>query len=145
MRFSHTVRTTAPPEEIWSLWTDVARWPDWDTELASASLDGDFGLGATGTLKPERGPASRFTIAELSPGEGYAFMIGLPLCRLGVARRLAREAGGTSFTHEVSFEGPLSFVFGALLGGRYRWALPGVMENLRGEAEGAAERSGAAP
>jgi len=137
VRFDHTVQTTASPAQIWALWTDVARWPDWDTELASASLRGDFGLGATGTLKPKSGPASGFTITDLTPGEGYAFDIRLPLCRLRIERRLAREAGGTSFTHEISFEGPMSFVFGALLGGRYRRALPGVMGNLRREAEGA--------
>jgi len=38
LEFEHTVLTTAPPERIWEAWTDVGRWPEWDTELASASL-----------------------------------------------------------------------------------------------------------
>jgi hypothetical protein len=36
----------------------------------------------------------------------------------------------------VTFTTPLSFVFGNLLGRRYRRALPVVMENLRKMAEG---------
>ena len=46
MQFDYSVETTAPPEKIWSAWTDVERWPQWDTELASASLDGSFALDA---------------------------------------------------------------------------------------------------
>lgn len=136
MKFAHTVETTAPPEKIWGAWTDVERWPEWDTELDSAALDGGFALGAKGKLKPKSSPASRFFISELIPGEGYAFITRLPLCELKVDRHLTRkEGGGAFFTHEVSFVGPLSFVFGNLLGRRYREALPVVMEHLRRIAE----------
>lgn len=136
MKFAHTAWTTAPPEKIWAAWTDVKRWPQWDTELASASLEGGFAIDAKGKLKPKRGPASGFTISELTPGESYAFTTRLPLCELEVRRRLTRkDGGGACFTHEVTFTGPLSFVFGNLLGRRYREALPAVMENLRKTAE----------
>jgi uncharacterized protein YndB with AHSA1/START domain len=136
MKFNYTVEATAPPEKIWGAWTDVERWPEWDTELASAALDGSFALGAEGRLKPKRGPASDFTISESTPGESHTFTTRLPLCELKVSRRLTRNDGnGVLFTHEVSFVGPLSFVFGNLLGRRYREALPMVMENLRKIAE----------
>jgi Polyketide cyclase / dehydrase and lipid transport len=135
MKFAHTVETTAPPEKIWAAWTDVKRWPEWDTELASASLEGSFALGAKGKLKPKRGPAARFSISELIPGESYTFTTRLPLCELKVRRHLTLKDGGACFTHEVSFVGPLSTVFANLLGRRYREALPVVMENLRNIAE----------
>jgi uncharacterized protein YndB with AHSA1/START domain len=64
MKFDHRVETTAP-EKIWGAWTDVERWPQWDTELVSATLDGSFALGAKGRVKPKRGPAARFSISEL--------------------------------------------------------------------------------
>ena len=136
MKFAHTVEASAPPEKIWAAWIDVERWPEWDTELASASLEGSFAIGAKGRLKPKRGPASRFTISELTRGESYAFTTRLPLCGLKVRRHLTRKDGGpTYFTHQVSFVGPLASVFGNLLGRRYREALPMVMENLREIAE----------
>jgi hypothetical protein len=136
MKFDHTVKTIAPPEKIWAALTDVERWPEWDTELASAALGSSFALGAKGRLKPKRGPATDFTISELTPRESYAFTTRLPLCELKVRRYLTRKDGGaTYFTHEVSFVGPLYFVFGNLLGRRYREALPVVMENLRKTAE----------
>jgi hypothetical protein len=71
MKFDHTVETTASPEKIWAAWTDVERWPQWDTELDSASLEGSFALGAKGRVKPKRGPEARFSISELISGESY--------------------------------------------------------------------------
>lgn len=137
MKFEHTVRTSASPQRIWAIWTDVPRWPGWDTELVSASIpDGRFALGVTGTVRPRTGPASTFSVSELEPGTSYAFMTRLPLCRLVVRRQLMAEpAGGTRFTHQVTFAGPLSGLFGVLLGRRFRSALPGVMDNIRVIAE----------
>ena len=139
MRFEHTLTTSAAPGDVWAVWTDVARWPEWDSELEATSVEGGgLALGAKGTLRPRRGPASSFVVSELQPGEAYAFATRLPLCRLVVRRLGERGDGGTTFTHEVSFFGPLSFLFGVLLGGRFRAALPGVMENVRRVAEGSA-------
>jgi hypothetical protein len=136
MKFDHIVETTAPPERIWAAWTAVKHWLQWDTELVSATLDGSFALGAKGRLKPKRGPAARFSISELIPGEIYKFTTRLLLCELKVSRRLTRKGGsGAFFTHEVSFVGPQSFVFANLLGRRYREALPVIMANLRKIAE----------
>lgn len=135
MRFDHTMRTNAAAGDVWAVWTDVARWPEWDGEFESAYIEGGrIALGARGSLRPRRGPASSFVVSEFEPEKGYAFSTRLPLCELVIRRRLGRD-GGTTFTHEVSFVGPLSYLFGALLGRRFRAALPGVMENVRSIAE----------
>ena len=137
MRFDHTVKTGAAPGDVWAVWADVARWPECDAELESASVEGGrLALGARGTLKPRRGPSSRFVVSEFERGEDYAFVTRLPLCDLVVGRRLGEDGDGrTAFTHEISFVDPLSSLFGALLGGRLRAALTGVMENARRIAE----------
>lgn len=138
-RFSHTRETAAPPEAVWSLWTDVARWPDWDTELEHASLDGPFVRGAEGRLKSRGSPATTFVVSEFGRGTGYTFVTELPLgSSLNVKRYLAREGEITRFTHEVWFAGPLALPLGATLGRRFEAALPGVMERLQGLAEAAA-------
>lgn len=140
MRFAHTLRTEAAPGDVWAVWSDVARWPEWDVELESASIEGGrLALGARGTLRPRRGPTSSFVVSEFEPEEGYAFATRLPLCQLVVRRRLREDDGGTAFTHEVSFVGPFSFLFGTVLGGRFRAALPGVMEGVRRIAKGSTE------
>lgn len=135
MHFSHSLATTATPAKIWSIWTDVEGWPTWDTELSRAALDGDFAVHARGTLKPLRGPSSTFVITSPTPGQGYAFMTRLPLCRLTVQRTLDTDGAHTGFTHAVRFDGPLSFLWGRALGRRYQRMLPQVMERIRLRAE----------
>jgi hypothetical protein len=139
MKFSHTLATTATPEKIWHLWTDVEHWHIWDTELQSASLSGDFALRAQGKLKPKTGPESGFVISQLEPQRSYTFTTQLPFCKLNVRRYLMTNGDSdnnrTTFTHEVSFDGISAVVFGYLLGRQFQTVLPTVMENLRRLAE----------
>lgn len=136
MTFSHTIETDAAPEQVWQLWTDVSRWPEWDTELIAASLEGEFRAGARGTLKPRTGPPSEFRIAEVEAGKSYTFITTLPACSLNVRRVLEPTTRGTRFTHEVSFTGPMAFLFRALLEQGFRVALPGVMDRIDRLAQG---------
>jgi uncharacterized protein YndB with AHSA1/START domain len=74
MRFSHTLKTTATPERIWAIWTDVEHWAQWDTELISADLDGAFVLGAIGRLKPKTGGVTKFEISQFNPSHRVAIV-----------------------------------------------------------------------
>lgn len=129
MIFSHTRVVYAPPERVWAVWNDVAGWPRWDTELVSASLAGNFAEGSKRTLKPRGAPTSSFTLTEVTPGRSYTFTTTLPLGELHVRRTLG-SGPEVTFTHEVRSTG-LSAPFGALLGRRYRRALPVAMAGLR--------------
>jgi uncharacterized protein YndB with AHSA1/START domain len=135
MRFQHTTDTTASAERIWQLWTDVAGWPRWDTALVSAHLDNPFAHNARGRLQSKGSPESAFTVVELEPGRSYTFAVPLLFAELRVRRALTPTPAGTSYTHEVSFVGPLGWLFGLMLGRQFRAMLPGVMEQLRLLAE----------
>lgn len=133
--FTHTVRTQADPDRLWEAWTDVDRWPTWDTELESAALDGPFVAGAKGRLDPADGPESSFELVSVDPKNGYTYVVSLPLSGLRVERTAAVDDEGLSFTHKVSFEGALGWFFAGILGGGYEEALPEVMEGLARQAE----------
>jgi hypothetical protein len=137
MKFSHTLKTTAAPDRIWEIWTDVEQWSSWDTELKGACLKVPFSLGAVGELTPKRGRVSAFRISQFKAGESYTFVLKLPFCRLNVHRYLTTHLDGLYFTHEVSFQGALAFVFSLLLGRRFKSVLPSIMENVRQMAEAA--------
>ena len=135
MKFSHTLGTSASPEKIWAIWTDVEHWSRWDTELQYAYINGPFELGAIGKLTPKRGRISTFRISQFNAGNSYTFMLRLPFCSLNVHRYLVSREGITYFTHEVSFRGLLAFIFGLLLGRQFKAALPSVMDNVKSIAE----------
>lgn len=129
--FQFTIATTATPEKIWQIWTDVPNWKVWDTGLQSAELKGDFKVGTKGVLIPDKGPKAKFKITEFKEGKSYAFRTGLPFGSLVIERVLEEKEGKTLFTHKVSFKGLGGSLFAGSLGKRYRKMLPEVMERIK--------------
>jgi hypothetical protein len=41
-----TAETSASPEQIWGLWGDVARWPEWNGDIERIELNGEFAPGS---------------------------------------------------------------------------------------------------
>ena len=133
--FSHTVTTTASPDAVWAVWTDVAGWPAWDVELDSAALDGAFEEGATGRLVPKRGPSARFRIEDVEPGRAYTLVTRLPLGSLRVRRTWETVEGGIAVTHAVTFGGVGGRALAGRLGPGFRRALPVALDRLRALSE----------
>lgn len=127
--FQHSVESVAEPAAVWDLWTDVQRWPLWDTELSEAAADGALALGQTGTLV-SNGRTVPFEIVSWNPPTDYAYAMPLPAGRLVVTRTLEPMPTGVRFTHDVHFVGFGGALLSPSLGRNFRRALPVVMEQL---------------
>jgi hypothetical protein len=55
----------AEPDEVWKVWTDVARWPEWDVSKEIAQLDGPFEPGSCGWAKQRGNLGGPFTITAV--------------------------------------------------------------------------------
>lgn len=134
--FSYSLESTASPEAIWEIWTDVAQWKNWDSGLKDAKLSSsDFGLGAKGFIYSLEGRKSRFKIVDYEEGLSYTFKTNLPLGGLYVKRYLEQSGGNTKFTHEVWFKGITAGIFSRMFGEDFRKMLPEVLEKIRVLAE----------
>ncbi|MGL4441027.1 MAG: SRPBCC family protein [Bosea sp. (in: a-proteobacteria)] len=135
--FSNTATTHASERAIWSLWRNVGSWERWDGGLKSASLEGPFCVGATGTIVPRSGPAASFRITEVTQDRSYTFETSLPLGTLTVTRRFLPRAvnGQTRFEHKVAFSGLLGWFWASQFGPGFRRQLPPTMERLARLAE----------
>ncbi|MFT3704022.1 MAG: hypothetical protein QM802_16770 [Agriterribacter sp.] len=57
MHTTHTMLTTASPERIWKIWTDVGNWKKWELGLREALVKGSsFKKNTQGVIIPEKGP-----------------------------------------------------------------------------------------
>ncbi|MGC6524856.1 MAG: SRPBCC family protein [Flavobacteriaceae bacterium] len=133
--FWYTMETTTSPDEIWSIWTNVKQWKDWDTGLKDASIDGEFKLDTKGAIISLEGRKSKFKVVEYEEGKTYTYKTKLPLGSLYVKRYLKIDNGITTFTHEVWFQGLTAGVFSKALGEKFRKILPNVLENIKQIAE----------
>ncbi|MGI8645852.1 MAG: SRPBCC family protein [Nocardioides sp.] len=126
--------SSAPPRAFFARWADLATWPDWNEDTEWARLDGAFGLGGTGTLKPRGAPRVRFTITRLDDHE-FADTSRMPGGRITFAHRIDETADGTRLTVSVDIAGPLGFLWRRILGGGFRDSLQADLDRLVATAE----------
>ena len=129
------VTSTAAPEAFFARWADTDTWPEWNTDTAWVRLDGPFATGSTGRLKPRGGPAVRFVLTSVIPGQELVDTSLLPGARL-VFRHTVRAdpSGGCTVRVDVRLDGPLARVWNALLGKGFRASTQPDLDRLAAAA-----------
>ena len=102
----------AEPAEVWKVWTDVARWPEWDASKEITRLDGPFGAGVSGWAKQRGNLGGPFTITAVEDGRRWVTECPMPLGKV-IFDHLVEPAaeGHVRVVKRVEVEG----AFGSLL------------------------------
>lgn len=103
----HSSVTTATPNAIWRLWSDVSVWPTWDEEFERVDLDGEFAVGTGGALHMPEMPPIPFTLTVVEPDVAFEDVSPFGNANLRFYHRLDSVEGGTRITHgaEITGEG----------------------------------------
>lgn len=132
----HTERTSASAADLWQHYCQPVRWPEWDHGTRRVTLDGPFHEGTRGSLKPAKGPATRFTLTQVTPEVGFTNASRLPLTQMEFSHRIeVLDDGATAFTHRVTLTGPLAPLFSRVIGRTIAAELPEAMRALAALAE----------
>ena len=75
----------AEPAAVWAVWTDVARWPEWDVSKEIARLDGPFQPGVSGWAKQRGYLGGSFTITAVEAGRCWVTECPMPYRKKKVA------------------------------------------------------------
>ena len=89
-----SITIDAPAAEVWRVFTDVERWPEWTASVTRlAALDGpEIEVGRRFQIEQPRMPKLVWEVTEVSPGVSWTWR--------------QRSPGGTTLaTHEVVAEG----------------------------------------
>lgn len=131
----HSETTTATPAQLWQRYRDPATWSEWDDQVEDVVFDGEFRLGASGSIKPVGGPRTGFRMTEVTEGVSFTDVTSLPLAKMRFDHWIESGASETTFTHRVSITGPLSPLFARIIGRKVAAGLPSAMRELAALAE----------
>jgi hypothetical protein len=141
---SHTDRCSAEAADVWALWADLDRWPDWNEQIERVEIDGELQAGAEARVKFRRGGTVKFEVIELEPERVFLDEARFPGARLGHEHRLKAISSGCEITHRIYVEGALSGFWALMLGRkRMRESVARFVEREREltEPKAAASRS----
>ena len=114
--WTHTVTSSATPEQVWPLYADVGRWLEWDSGLTDVTIDGDFQAGSSGTLHVEGQPPLAWTLTEVTENASFTDVTEIPgVATLTFVHRIDAVDGGSAITHEVHIEGPAAADLGPMV------------------------------
>jgi hypothetical protein len=131
-----TATTSATPETIWQLWSDVANWKIWDAQVESSSLQGPFAVGSHTTLQQKDGPELSAELIEVQPLQKFVDQTTLPQSTtLKFIHEMNATASGTHIIHSIVLDGPLAEQFAAQLGDNLRHGLEDALQGLVRVAE----------
>src|SRR3954471_8953128 len=91
-----SVTIDAPIDVVWSVFTDVERWPTWASSFRSVELiDGPMRLGAKARIRQPRLPTVVWEGTKWEPGRSWTWTAASPGARTEASHVLTASASGT--------------------------------------------------
>src|SRR5262249_22408773 len=132
----HDIETTAAPEAIWRLWSDVARWPEWNADLERSQLSGPFAAGGVITMTPYGGEPIELRIAEAVAPERFVDEADLGETVVRTIHRVERVgAGEIRVVYRMEITGPAADTLGPEIGPAISGDFPQMLAALVALAE----------
>ncbi len=131
-------QTTASPEGIWRLWSDVSTWATWNPDVVSINLDGPFASGTTGKMIIKAGGSHSIRLENVKPGRAFDLVTSpAPLSTFHFMCRVDPAGAGSTISQSVAMSGPLGGVFSAMMGSRLAAGFEAILTGLARAAESA--------
>src|SRR5712691_5473954 len=129
--YEHSVETTAAPDVVWGLWSDMAAWPQWNAGIETITVDGPFVVGTTFTMTPPGDEPIRMRLAEIVPGELFTDEMDAGDFVVRTVHRVEPAAGGrTRVIYRTEITGPAAGQAGPQLGPAITADFPEVLAAL---------------
>jgi len=106
--------TSATPERVWGVLSDLRSWPGWLPTIQSlepAAPEAPEGVGATYTVKQPRLPRARWTVTDWTHGTGFSWRSKSPgLTTIGTHELRGGSGSGTEVVLAIGWRGPLAWL-----------------------------------
>jgi len=135
VKHEETILIDAPPEKVWSVYTDVERWPEWTPTMQKIERleDGPLAAGSTARIEAKGGPPSVWTVTELTDGRSFTWESSARGVKLVAWHLIEPDGDGSKVTLGVRMTGLMATLLGPFLRSLAK-------RNVRTEAEGVKRR-----
>jgi uncharacterized membrane protein len=103
-----SITIAAPIEVVWSVFSDVERWPTWASSFTSVELiDGPMRLGAKARIRQPGLPTVVWEVTQWEPGRSWTWTAKSPGARTEASHVLTRAGSGTLAEQSITPSGPI--------------------------------------
>jgi uncharacterized protein YndB with AHSA1/START domain len=131
------IQVAASPEIVWDVLADISKWPSWNPDVKSASLEGPLAKGTQFRWKSGPGTFTS-TLQSVEPPHLIAWTGTTFGIKANHVYRLEREGDATIVRSEESWDGLLVRLLRRSMTKTLQKAIESGLVHLKREAEGRA-------
>ena len=134
--YGTSVETTASPDKVWRVWSDMSTWGDWNPNVSTMDWPGGFVSGSSGVMNTKAGQHHKMQLVDVQPGRGFALLTKVvPGTQFRFNCRIEPAGTKTMVSQMVEVGGPLGPVMGGMLGPQVSKEFGTLLSNLARKAE----------
>ena len=131
-----SLETSAPPDRVWQVWSDVNHWPEWNPDMKASRIDGPLKLGATGNIDTRSGGKHDVVVTHFEQGRSFELeSTALPGTKMAIRATIAPSGSGSRITQGFEPRGLLSPIVGPMMGGQILKTFNAVLGGLKQKVE----------
>jgi Polyketide cyclase / dehydrase and lipid transport len=145
--YGSSVETSASPESVWKIWSDMSTWGDWNPNVSTMEWTGGFVQGSEGMMNTRAGQHHKMKLAEVQPGRFFALetrVVPGTMFRFNCRVEPSASGAGAKISQMVEVKGPLGPIMQGMMGPQVSKEFPTLLANLARKAEGTSGAAGAA-
>src|SRR5689334_14341316 len=105
--YGTSVETSASPEKVWQVWSDMSTWGEWNPNVSTMDWQGGFASGTTGVMNTRAGQHHKMRLVDVVPGRSFALETAVvPGTRFRFNCRVEPATPETKISQTVEVGGP---------------------------------------
>jgi hypothetical protein len=134
--YGTSVESTASPEQVWKIWSDMSTWGDWNPNVSTMDWQGSFTQGSEGVMNTRAGQHHKMKLAEVQAGRFFTLETSVvPGTTFRFNCRVEPAGGKTTISQMVEVKGPLGPILQGMLGPQVSKEFGTLLANLAKRAE----------
>jgi len=134
--YGTSVDSSASPEKVWRIWSDMSTWGEWNPNVATMDWEGGFASGSTGVMNTRAGQHHQMQLVDVQPGRSFGLITSVvPGTKFRFNCRIEPAGVKTKISQTVEVGGLLGPVIGGMLGPQVSRDFGTLLGNLARKAE----------